>query len=480
LAKKEKKEIIEKKEKKYISIRTFLTICIVSLIVFSLFGFFLGIMYFYGRRSSVELLNTTENRTKYLVDELQKSDMVIDTPLLSYIEEAAYLSEGRIMVISDRYQIMTDTRKLQDGNYIVHEDVMDVMAGRKANIRVIRNKFAEIILPVKNEEGRIRGVVVFTSSTRSISSRYQYLLRRALVIFGILMLVDFILLNIITRKSVRGVQDMSRQLNKVAKGHVLEKAPEKGFREMRQLTKNYNAMVDVLQSVDSSRQEFVSNVSHELKTPITSMKVLSEALLQNENTTVEEFRDFMTDIVSEVDRETDIINDLLTLVKTDRQDPVMNYSEVNIGELLEAVIKTVTPLAARRNIEISYESYRDVVADVDQVKLTLAVSNIIENAVKYNVDSGWIKVSLNSDHRFFYIKVADSGVGIPDDAKDKVFDRFYRVDKARSRDTGGTGLGLSITRSIIHSHNGTIRLYSESGQGTTFSLRIPLKKEESV
>ena len=469
----------EKKEKKYISIKTFFSVCTTMLIIFSLFGFFLGIMYFYGRRSSVELLNTTENRASYLVEELKKNDMVLTTPLLSYIEEAAYLSEGRIMVISDRYQIMSDTRKAQDGNYIVHDDIMNVMTGRISQGKIIRNRFAEIILPVKMEDGSIRGVVVFTASTRSISARYSYLLRRAIVIFGILMVVDIIILNIIARTAVRGVQDLSRQLNKVAKGHVLEKTEEKGFREMRHLTRNYNSMVEVLQTVDSSRQEFVSNVSHELKTPITSMKVLSEALLENENTTVEEFRDFMTDIVSEVDRETDIINDLLTLVKTDRQDPVMNYSEVNIGELLEAVIKTVTPLAARRSIDISYESYRDVTAEVDQVKLTLAVSNIIENAVKYNVDSGWIKVTLNSDHRYFYIKVADSGVGIPDDAKDKVFDRFYRVDKARSRDTGGTGLGLSITRSIIHSHNGTIRLYSESGQGTTFSLRIPLKKEES-
>ena len=125
---------------------------------------------------------------------------------------------------------------------------------------------------------------------------------------------------------------------------------------------------------------------------------------------------------------------------------------------------------------MSYECYREVEADVDSVKLSLAISNLIENAVKYNVENGWIKCSLNTDHKFFYIKVADSGVGIPDDAKDKVFDRFYRVDKARSRDTGGTGLGLSITRSIINAHKGTIKLYSESGKGTTFTVKIPLEK----
>lgn len=146
--------------------------------------------------------------------------------------------------------------------------------------------------------------------------------------------------------------------------------------------------------------------------------------------------------------------------------------------MLDSVIHTVEPLAKLRNIEISFENFRDVTADVDEVKLNLAISNLVENAVKYNVENGWIHVSLNADHKFFYIKVADSGVGIPDDAKEKVFERFYRVDKARSRDTGGTGLGLSITRGIINGHGGTIKVYSESGKGTTFSVKIPLRQEK--
>ena len=100
---------------------------------------------------------------------------------------------------------------------------------------------------------------------------------------------------------------------------------------------------------------------------------------------------------------------------------------------------------------------------------------LIENGIKYNKDDGWIRVTLNADHKYFYVKVADSGVGIPEDCQDQVFDRFYRVDKARSRDTGGTGLGLAITKSVVSLHNGEIKLYSKVGEGTTFTLRIPLK-----
>lgn len=230
--------------------------------------------------------------------------------------------------------------------------------------------------------------------------------------------------------------------------------------------------------LDSTRQEFVSNVSHELKTPITSMKVLADSLVQNEEADLPMYKEFMKDIVEEIDRESQIITDLLTLVKMDKKTAEMNITEVDIDALLEIIIKRVTPIAASRSITISYEKYRDVLAEVDEVKLSLALTNIIENAVKYNIDNGWVKITLNADHKNFHIKVADSGVGIPEDCKDQVFERFYRVDKARSRDTGGTGLGLAITKNVILMHRGTIKLYSEYGEGTTFTIKIPLKQDD--
>jgi signal transduction histidine kinase len=111
---------------------------------------------------------------------------------------------------------------------------------------------------------------------------------------------------------------------------------------------------------------------------------------------------------------------------------------------------------------------------VDEVKISLAISNLIENAIKYNTPDGWVRVSLNADHKYLFIKVSDSGIGIPEDVQDLIFERFYRVDKARSRESGGTGLGLAITRSVVQMHRGAIRVYSQEGEGTTFNVRIPL------
>ena len=204
------------------------------------------------------------------------------------------------------------------------------------------------------------------------------------------------------------------------------------------------------------------------------MKVLADSLLMQEDVPAEMYREFMTDIADEIDRENKIINDLLTLVRLDKQASDLNIETVNINELLELLLKRIRPIAEKRNIEIVFESMREVLAEIDEVKISLAFTNLIENAVKYNVDDGWVRVTLDADHKFFYVKVADSGVGIPEDCQDQVFERFYRVDKARSRETGGTGLGLAITRNAILMHKGAINLYSKPGEGTTFTVRIPL------
>ena len=306
----------------------------------------------------------------------------------------------------------------------------------------------------------------------SVVNRVNFLVVIILIIFAAGAFV-------IAKYSVKGMNRISAQISTLSGGNLDEELPVKGFKETRLMAEKYNEVINKLNSIDSSRQEFVSNVSHELKTPITSMKVLADSLLQNENVTEEMYKEFMNDIVDELDRETKIINDLLVMVKTEKQAASLNITDEDINALIEVILKRVTPIAQTRNIEIIYESYREVNAEVDEVKLSLAISNLIENAIKYNVDNGWVKVSLNADHKYFYIKVADSGVGIPDDCKEQVFERFYRVDKARSRDTGGTGLGLSIARNSILMHGGTIKLYSESGKGTTFTVKLPIKHVET-
>ena len=233
-------------------------------------------------------------------------------------------------------------------------------------------------------------------------------------------------------------------------------------------------MLGRMQKLENSRQEFVSNVSHELKTPITSIKVLADSLLAQEEVPNELYREFLYDITDEIERENKIINDLLSLVKSDKTTGNLNIVNISINELLEQILKRLKPIAEQQNVEVVFESFREVYADVDEVKISLAISNLVENAIKYNKEDGWVRVSLNADHKYFYIKVADSGIGIPEEGKEHIFDRFYRVDKARTRETGGTGLGLAITHDVVRMHKGAIKFHSEEGEGTTFNVRVPL------
>ena len=180
---------------------------------------------------------------------------------------------------------------------------------------------------------------------------------------------------------------------------------------------------------------------------------------------VELYREFMEDISNEIDRESKIIDDLLSLVKMDKSEAELNITQVNLNVLVEQILKRLRPIANRRKVELIFESIREVTADVDEMKLSLAITNLVENAIKYNMEE---------DHKFFYLKVQDSGIGIPEDVQDRIFERFYRVDKARSRETGGSGLGLAITRNVVLMHKGAIKLSSKEGEGSTFTLRIPL------
>ena len=467
--------------KKHISIRSYILITILLMVLMAIASVF-GVS-FYMIRVSLESRRVTELKTEidrlstYIADNGMENALADDSLSLRAMDYAGIYS-GRIMIVSRNYEIAVDTSKDSKGAYIISKHVMDVMTSGKGDRTYKDGDVSTIIAPISKGDS-VSGVIIGTTSMEgvwaSIETDYMFVAFFSVLIFFICVVVSVH----ISKSAIRDLDDINEQMAHTTQGNLQNGLSEQRFAETRLLAENYNEILSKLASIDQTRSEFVSNVSHELKTPITSMKVLAESITQNEGASVDDYKEFMTDIVDEIDRETKIINDLLTLVKTDSQGSELNFEEKNINEMMETIVKTVTPLAKQRNIDLSYESYREVMADVDPVKLSLAISNLIENAVKYNIDNGWIRCSLNEDHKYFYIKVADSGVGIPDDAKDKVFERFYRVDKARSRDTGGTGLGLAITRSIINAHKGTIKLYSEAGKGTTFTIRIPMRQEKN-
>jgi signal transduction histidine kinase len=319
--------------------------------------------------------------------------------------------------------------------------------------------------------------MLISVSTDNIMINESYLRKNAIMVLSIVVAV-FIFFGILAAiYLVRPMHKMSDGIDEIQKGYGADKLEVNDYSETIRICERFNALLANMKVMDESRQEFVSNVSHELKTPLTSMKVLADSINSMPDAPVEMYREFMGDITNEIDRETKIINDLLSLVKMDKSAADMNITTVNINELLEQILKRLQPIADKQQVELVLESFRPITADVDEVKLTLAITNLVENAIKYNKDdgTGWVHVSLNADHQYFYLKVEDSGMGIPEESLELIYERFYRVDKSHSREIGGTGLGLAITRSSILMHRGAIKAYSVVGEGTTFDVRIPLK-----
>ena len=311
-------------------------------------------------------------------------------------------------------------------------------------------------------------------STDTIVTTMEILNRQAVLIEVLIAVAVFGLAILIANLLERPFEKLTRAIRERKEGYTDAPIEVYDYLETEHICDAFNSLQSRMKVLDDSRDEFVSNVSHELKTPITSMKVLADSLLAMEDVPVEYYKEFMEDIAAEIEREDKIINDLLSLVKMDKTAANMNISQVDVNQLVEQVLKRLRPIARKQDIELVFESVRSVSATVDEVKLSLIVSNLVENAIKYNKEHGWVKVTLDADHQFFDITVADSGIGIPEEVQEKIFQRFYRVDKSHSREIGGTGLGLAITRNAILMHRGSIKVTSVPEEGTTFVVRIPL------
>ena len=443
-----------------------------------MFTFNLLLQKSYNDKTIEEKLLLVQNQCSILGNQILVNQFTIDaveSNLNVEIDQLANVWEGRILVIDSSYRIVKDTYTIDQNNYIIYDEVVKVMRSEKdKNVRIV-DDYAEIIIPIVNVDRVVNGVMIAMVSLKDIENTNAYISMQADVLILLFSLMAFVAAFIICNVSVYDINRLNTQISGLSEGQLEDLKVKSRYNELSRLTDSFNVLLDKMQVLEDSRQEFVSNVSHELKTPITSMKVLAESLLMQEEVPNEMYREFMADMVEEIDRESKIINDLLTLVKMDKKASGLNVEPVNINILLELLLKRIKPLAAKRNIEVVFESFREVVGEVDEVKISLAFSNLIENAVKYNNDGGNVHVSLNADYKFFYVKVQDDGVGIPEECQAQVFERFYRVDKARSRETGGTGLGLAITRNAVLMHKGAIKLYSEPGEGTTFTVRIPLK-----
>ena len=457
-----------------------------------------GILNNYETRAVEVRTEEVETHLRALANHLISYDYLTDQSselIGAELAEFSSLYDGRILVISDHLKVMKDTYSMSDGKTIVSPDVVNCLKqGNKGSTSNYdrQDGFIEIVTPItatvrtdsrSDNEGSeldvvdeevVKGVLLASVSTVSIRNTLGILSRKAMLLEAILILAVLLLSLVLSTVLMRPFEKLSGEISAVKAGFSTDPIKAPAFLETEHIADAFNQVLARMNALDESRQEFVSNVSHELKTPMTSMKVLADSLVEQDNVPVEMYREFMVDIKNEVDRENQIITELLTLVRMDRKDSRLNVTDTNVNEMVELILRRIRPIAQKRDIELTMVSLRDVYAEIDEVKMTMVITNLVENAVKYNRDHGKVRVTINSDLYNFYVSVEDTGIGIPQDSIDKIYERFYRVDKSRSREVGGTGLGLSITKSIVLQHHGSIDVQSIEGEGTKFTVTVPL------
>ncbi len=356
--------------------------------------------------------------------------------------------------------------ELETGNKL---DTSNLLFTRRGNASWVGYCSAGVV-----HSSDIIGVLLLVSPVQEMMQNLYQLQDQMVLIFIAIAAAALLCALVFARLITKPVSGLMRGIQRMSKGDFSARVTMKSSGEFKQLAQAFNSMSEKLETLDQSRNQFVSNASHELKTPLATMKIMLESLIYQPDMDKELRAEFMSDINSEIDRLSNVVSDLLTLVQMDSQNVKLTRENLSIAALIKENAHRLQPIADQKQqlISLTLSDPCDIYAD--KSKLNQVIYNLMENAVKYTQSGGQIKVSLVRQGRDAIFTVSDNGPGIPKENLPHVFDRFYRVDKARSREKGGTGLGLSIVHQLVLLHGGAIRVESEEGKGASFIVELPL------
>jgi signal transduction histidine kinase len=380
--------------------------------------------------------------------------------------------QARILLLDPKLMVLEDSDDRLTNTVYASRDARDSLAGVTV-MRVEEESDRLIVAEPIVYFGETIGVAIVVKPLTQLHLRVDEVTSALdiISIFGILivLVISMMFSDLMTKP----ISELTETFTKMSQGNLHQRVEIHTRDELEKLATAFNIMSTKLDQVDYQRREFVGNVSHELKTPLASIKLLSSSLLGQEENDEALYREFLTDIDHEVDRLNEIIVDLLLLVDLDREKLSLNYKPALLNYLIEQILYRLQPVIKETESQVIFTPVDRIQLNCDGKKIEQAVYNIIQNAIKYSAPDGKVDIVLRREGKFAVIEVADNGIGIQPEGIDHIFERFYRTDKARSRKTGGTGLGLSITTQIIELHQGRVEVESELGQGSKFRIWIP-------
>ena len=387
---------------------------------------------------------------------------------------------SRAVVTDENGLALYDTREVGSaaGYYVFYTELVQALRGYSAVYSVyeegaFRSSAAQ---PVLYRNQIIGAVYVYDYDTQQASLLKDLQNNLMRISVGIAILVVCVSLAF-SRGLTRRLDSLLTAIRGVREGAYNQRAVLSGHDEYTQIAGEFNDLVDRLQETENARRRFVSDASHELKTPLAAIRLLTDSILQNENIDGATVREFVSDIGQEAERLSRITEDLLRLTRLD-SGVAETPERVEISPVLERVVKMLRPVADEKDVSIVTARSDGAAAAATPGEIHQILYNLMENAVKYNRRGGFVRVSVDMGEETATITVEDNGIGIPAEDLPRVFERFYRVDKARSRAAGGTGLGLSIVRDTVSRRGGVVRAEGAPGGGTRFIVTLPCRLGE--
>jgi signal transduction histidine kinase len=385
----------------------------------------------------------------------------------------------RVTLIDDQGVVLCDSEADPAfmENHRKRPEIIQAMRGQTGSIIRFSKSVQAVLLyvAVPLDLGRTRWVVRTALSLASINHLLSELFNKLLLLVLVLLTIIFGVGVYVYRKINPPLEEIRLGAGRFAHGRFGAKLPDYQVREIAELAAALNQMATQLDRLENLRREFVANVSHELKTPVTSIQGFAETLLEGAKDTPEDLERFLQIIARQSGRLADIIDDLLTLSRLESAplDELLAIDRYVLCDILESGREACRSRAEEKDIAIVIDCSPEVGVTADRSLLTQAVINLIENAVKYSPEHTTVTVTGAQDGQRVRITVADQGPGIPEHHIPRLFERFYRADKARSRRLGGTGLGLAIVKHIANVHEGDVDVVTRIGYGSTFIILLP-------
>lgn len=402
------------------------------------------------------------------------------------VEQSLAGTNIRGVVTNTSYTVLYDTNRESElsGKVFMRDVLKRAIDGEQAeDITMGENdmRLISVAVPV-TVGGNIIGGVYLAELVNTIDDTIAST-RTSLIVFSTLIVLLIGMLSLAMSYIITSpLEEFTAVAREISKGNFSKRIDVHGHSEISQMGETLNYMCDELGLLEEKRRKFVSDASHELKTPMAGIKLICDSLVSAENLDPMMVREFLTDMSDEVDRLTRIVERLLVLTKLDVGAAALKIEETNIKDIINQVVRKLTPIATAKDIVI-YTDYHDQTFDpllLDYDKIYEAIYNISDNAIKYSPEGGFVHIDVTADSEYLTIQIEDNGPGIPEGERDRIFERFYRLDDSRARDTGGTGLGLAITKEAIVMHGGTVDVRAASEIGSIFTIRLPYKPRLSA